>query len=117
MGLPAIIGDRPYSLTAVAHAHAEVSFVTRDVFSRLMLSEPTLAIMILKVLAAEVTAPAQPSTDAPHHRNVIPKSPRFGARDPQLPLLLLFDPSRSTLCLAWSRGRTAKHPPHTQNWI
>jgi len=54
MGLPAIIGDRPYSLTAVAHAHAEVRFVTRDVFSRLMLSEPALATIILKVLAAEV---------------------------------------------------------------
>jgi hypothetical protein len=60
MGLPAIIGDRPYSLTAVAHAHAEVSFVTRDVFSRLMLSEP---------------APAQPSTDAPSPQNCHPEEP------------------------------------------
>ena len=54
LGLPAIIGDKPYSLTAVAHAHAEVSFVKRDDFSRLMLSEPALGMMILQVLAAEV---------------------------------------------------------------
>jgi hypothetical protein len=37
LGLPALSGDEPYSMTAVAHAGAVLGFVTRDVFSRLML--------------------------------------------------------------------------------
>jgi CRP-like cAMP-binding protein len=54
LGLPALIGNVPYSLTAVAESGAQVSVVARHVFSRLMLSEPALAMMILQVLAAEV---------------------------------------------------------------
>ena len=54
LGLPALSGDEPYFMTAVAHAGAVLGFVTRDVFSRLMLSEPKLALMIVQMLAAEV---------------------------------------------------------------
>jgi CRP-like cAMP-binding protein len=54
MGLPGLVGNNPYSLTAEAKKGAEVSFVARDEFSRLMLTEPSLAMMILRVLAAEV---------------------------------------------------------------
>ena len=54
LGLPGLIGDEPYSLTAVAHKGAEVSFVSRDQFTALMQSDPLLSFKILQVLAAEV---------------------------------------------------------------
>ena len=54
LGLPGLVGNRPYSMSAFANKGAEVSFVSRDVFSQMMLSEPNLAMMILRVLANEV---------------------------------------------------------------
>lgn len=54
LGLPGLIGDQPYSLTAVASAGAELSFVSREDFSRLMLTNPALSLKVLCVLAAEV---------------------------------------------------------------
>jgi len=54
LGLPGLIGGVPYSLTAVAQKGAEVSFVSREKFAQIMLSVPTIAVGILRVLAAEV---------------------------------------------------------------
>jgi CRP-like cAMP-binding protein len=54
LGLPGLIGNQPYTLTAIALAGAEVSFVTRDSFTDLMSADPMLALKILAVLAAEV---------------------------------------------------------------
>jgi len=54
LGLPALIGNEPYTLTGTANADAELSFVTREDFNSLMLSDPTLAVRVLRVLAAEV---------------------------------------------------------------
>jgi CRP/FNR family transcriptional regulator len=54
LGLPGLVGNQPYSLSAFASRDAEVSFVSRAAFSQLMLSEPNLAILILRVLANEV---------------------------------------------------------------
>jgi signal-transduction protein with cAMP-binding, CBS, and nucleotidyltransferase domain len=54
LGLPALIGNEPYTLTATAHAGAELGFITREDFNSLMLSDPTVAVRVLKVLAAEV---------------------------------------------------------------
>jgi CRP/FNR family transcriptional regulator len=54
LGLPGLVGNEPYSLTATAHQGAELGFVTRDEFTALMKSEPLLALKILQVLAAEV---------------------------------------------------------------
>lgn len=54
LGLPALIGNEPYTLTATAEAGAELGFVTREDFNSLMLSDPTVAVRVLKVLAAEV---------------------------------------------------------------
>jgi CRP-like cAMP-binding protein len=70
LGLPALVGDKPYSLTAVACAGARVGFVTPDTFSSLMLSEPLLAMMILQVLAAEVrsTRAALSESETTPHR-------------------------------------------------
>jgi CRP-like cAMP-binding protein len=54
LGLPALIGNRPYTLTAVVPKRSEVHFVTREDFSHLMMSEPSLSLLVLRVLAAEV---------------------------------------------------------------
>ena len=54
LGLPGVVGNTAYSLSAVARKGSQVSFVSRDDFSTLMLSEPKLAMMILRVLANEV---------------------------------------------------------------
>ncbi len=54
LGLPALISDQPYSLTATARAGAHVTFISRDKFTWLMLSNPQLSSRILQVLAAEV---------------------------------------------------------------
>jgi CRP/FNR family transcriptional regulator, cyclic AMP receptor protein len=54
LGLPGLISNQPYSLTAVAHAGARVSFLDRMEFTEMMDSDPTLAMKILIVLAAEV---------------------------------------------------------------
>jgi CRP-like cAMP-binding protein len=54
LGLPGLISNQPYSLTAVARAGAQVGFLGRTEFTALMESNPTLAFKILQVLAAEV---------------------------------------------------------------
>lgn len=56
LGLPAVIGNVPYSLSAEAGAGAQVSVIPQKDFTRLMLSEPETAIKVLQVLAAEVRA-------------------------------------------------------------
>ena len=54
LGLPALIANEPYTLTAEAHSGAEISFVSRDSYAALMQSDPMLPLKILRVLAAEV---------------------------------------------------------------
>ena len=54
LGLPGLVGNEPYSLTAVAHHGAELGFVTRDDFLALMQTDPLLSLEVLHVLAAEV---------------------------------------------------------------
>ena len=54
LGLPGLISDAPYTLTAVAGNGARLSFVPRDEFNSLMQTSPLLALKILQVLAAEV---------------------------------------------------------------
>jgi CRP-like cAMP-binding protein len=54
LGLPALMSDKPYTMSAVAKRSAVVSYVTRKDFSALMLAEPKLAFEVLRVLAAEV---------------------------------------------------------------
>ena len=54
LGLPGLLSGDGYSLSAKANPGAKVLFVPREEFSRLMLSTPPIAAMILKVLAAEV---------------------------------------------------------------
>lgn len=54
LGLPALIGKEPYTLTAVAHSGAQLSFVSRDSYASLMQANPLLPLKVLRVLAAEV---------------------------------------------------------------
>lgn len=54
LGVPGLIGNQPYSLTAVALRGSEVSFIAREDFNALMQSDQSLMLLVLKVLAAEV---------------------------------------------------------------
>lgn len=54
LGLPGLIGNQPYSMTATAQPGALVFFISRDEFTALMTANPTLCLKILQVLAAEV---------------------------------------------------------------
>ena len=54
LGLPGLIGNGFYTLSAIAHDGARVSFVPRDEFTSLMQADPHLSLKILQVLAAEL---------------------------------------------------------------
>jgi CRP-like cAMP-binding protein len=54
LGLPGLIGNEPYTLTAIAHAGAQLSFLPLADFAALMQSDPHLSLNVLQVLAAEV---------------------------------------------------------------
>ena len=54
IGLPGVIGNQPYTLTAAARSGAQVSFVSSADFFALMQSNPQLSLKMLQVLAAEV---------------------------------------------------------------
>lgn len=54
LGLPGIIGNQPYSLTARAHSGSQVLFVSKGDFTSLMQTSPQLSLKVLQVLAAEV---------------------------------------------------------------
>ncbi len=56
LGLPGIIANEPYTMTALVRGGSEVSFVTTVDFEDLIQAEPSLYPMVLKVLAAEVRA-------------------------------------------------------------
>jgi CRP/FNR family cyclic AMP-dependent transcriptional regulator len=70
LGLPGLIGNEPYTLSALACEGAKLSFVTHDDFNALMHSDPGLALKVLDVLAAEVrtarhaTMELRPSTSS-----------------------------------------------------
>jgi len=54
LGVPAVIGSKPYSLTAEAIDGAEVSVVKCEDFVHLMHTDPQLSFRVLRVLAEEV---------------------------------------------------------------
>ncbi|MGD0857756.1 MAG: cyclic nucleotide-binding domain-containing protein [Terracidiphilus sp.] len=59
LGLPGLVGNAPYTLTATARSGAKLGFVTRDDFTALMESDPQVSLKVLQVLAAEVRAARQ----------------------------------------------------------
>jgi CRP-like cAMP-binding protein len=54
LGLPALIGNQPYTLTATAHTGAQIGFLPREALMDLMRTDSAVSLQILKVLAAEV---------------------------------------------------------------
>jgi CRP-like cAMP-binding protein len=63
LGLPGLIGNEPYTLTATARTGAKISFISRDRFTSQMSSDPMLALKILQVLAAEVRSARRAMAD------------------------------------------------------
>jgi CRP-like cAMP-binding protein len=59
LGLPGLVGNEPYTLTAAAGSGAKLGFVTRDDFIALMESDPLISFKVLQVLAAEVRSARQ----------------------------------------------------------
>jgi CRP-like cAMP-binding protein len=54
LGLPGIIGDQPYTMTAMVKKGSEVEIVNRSDFEQLIQANPSLYPKVLRVLAAEV---------------------------------------------------------------
>jgi CRP-like cAMP-binding protein len=54
LGLPGLVANEPFTLTAMVRRGSKVRFVTRSDFEDLMRSEPSLNLSVLQVLAAEV---------------------------------------------------------------
>jgi CRP-like cAMP-binding protein len=59
LGLPGVLANQPYTLTATAEAGAVVGFIPRDAFTTLMQSEPMMALKMLTVLASQVRSARQ----------------------------------------------------------
>lgn len=59
LGLPGLIGNQPYTLTAIGNRGAELCFISREQFTALMGSDPQLSLKVLQVLAAELRSARQ----------------------------------------------------------
>jgi CRP/FNR family transcriptional regulator len=59
LGLPGLLGEGPYTLSAIARDGARLSFLPRDEFTQLMQTDPHLSFKILQVLAAELRSARQ----------------------------------------------------------
>ena len=63
LGLPAVVADQPYSLTAMADKGSEIRFVARSDFEELMRADLSLYPCVLQILAAEVRAARSAAID------------------------------------------------------
>lgn len=54
LGVPAVVSNEPYSLSAIARQGADVGFVSKEEFKNVVRSKPLAQIAALKALAAEV---------------------------------------------------------------
>ena len=54
LGLPAVVSDEPYSLSAHARQGSDIAFLGKNDFNDLLQDEPGMYMAILRVLAAEV---------------------------------------------------------------
>lgn len=75
LGLPAVIGDQPYSLTATARMGFVVSFVVRDDFEELLRVDPSMNLYFLRVLAKEVRAARHAFSDCGNQSSAAPHRP------------------------------------------
>jgi CRP-like cAMP-binding protein len=65
LGLPGLVGNRPYTLTAIAEAGAQLSFIARAQFDTILQRDSLLAIKVTQVLAAEVRTARQTVVELP----------------------------------------------------
>jgi CRP-like cAMP-binding protein len=56
LGLPAIMGNEPYSLTATASRDSQIYRLSRENFHQLMRENPRVCCNVLQILAGEVLA-------------------------------------------------------------
>lgn len=56
LGLPAIVGNEPFTMTARACKGSDVKYISRSDFEEVVEAEPSLYLKALQVLAAEVRA-------------------------------------------------------------
>ncbi|HMD77541.1 MAG: cyclic nucleotide-binding domain-containing protein [Terracidiphilus sp.] len=73
LGLPGLVGNAPYTLTAVAGQGAELSFLAHDDFDALMQSDPRLSLKVLEVLAAEVRSARIATLELRHEPKSAPR--------------------------------------------
>lgn len=59
LGLPGIVANEPYTLTAMARRDSTIRFVTRDDFEDVIRTEPALQLPVIQLLAAEVRSARQ----------------------------------------------------------
>ena len=59
LGLPAIISNKPSTLTAMARKDSMIRFVTRDDFEEVVRTDPALLLQVLHILATEVRTARQ----------------------------------------------------------
>jgi CRP-like cAMP-binding protein len=54
VGLPAVVGNKPYSMTAAPCAGADIREIEATAFLRLLADNPVLSMKVLQLLSAEV---------------------------------------------------------------
>ena len=54
LGLPAVIGNEPYTMSAFVRKDTELGFLPRDEFEAMMHADPSLYPCVLEILAADV---------------------------------------------------------------
>jgi CRP-like cAMP-binding protein len=59
LGLPALVGNQPYTLTAIVLRCSVVGYVSRRDFEATVRAEPSLSLNVCQVLAAEVRSARQ----------------------------------------------------------
>ena len=64
LGLPGIIANEPYTLTAIIREGSEVRFITRENFVQTIEEQPGLYPSVLEMLAAEVRFARQALAEA-----------------------------------------------------
>jgi CRP/FNR family transcriptional regulator, dissimilatory nitrate respiration regulator len=64
LGLPAVIANEPYTMTAFVRKGSAVSFISREDFELIVREEPELYPSILQILATEVRSVRQAIKEA-----------------------------------------------------
>ena len=59
LGLPAVLGNSPYSLTADVTVDSHVDFLAKEDLLELMRTDPLLSLKLLQVLSGEIRAARQ----------------------------------------------------------